>query len=83
MIPDEPYKDVLVFPETRKVSLFKNSNYQVSVSIAIHSSWMRQIICVLDSGMGANVIRPDPLDPTWLDSIRQENMPNIRCASLM
>lgn len=36
--PDEPYKDVLKFLETGKVSLFKNKNYNVSVSIGLNLS---------------------------------------------
>lgn len=32
---DEPYSDVLAFPETGKVSIFKNKNYQVFVFFGI------------------------------------------------
>lgn len=35
---DEPYRDVLTFLETPKVSLFKNRNYQLSMFIGLSLS---------------------------------------------
>lgn len=75
--PDEPYKDVLAFPETGEISLFKNRNYQVFVSIRLESSRMRTILCVSDLGAGPNLIRADVLDPSWLYSILQHDMLDI------
>lgn len=73
--------DVVAFPETGEGSLFKNNNYQVSVSISISSSRVRQIICVFDTDTGPNLIETDVLYPGWLDSIRQRDRSNIRSAS--
>lgn len=75
------YKNGLAFPEIDEVSLFKNKNYQVSVPIGLRSSRMSPIQCVFDTGTGTNLIRADVLDPIWLNSIRQRDMPDIRSAS--
>lgn len=45
--------------------------------ISIESSLMRQILCVFDTRAGPNLIQADVLDRSWLDSIRQRNMPDI------
>lgn len=59
--PDKSCKDVLAFPDTGEVSLFKNKNYQCSVSIGIHSSQMHLVVCVFNTGAGPNIIRVDAL----------------------
>lgn len=41
---DEPYPDVVAFPETGELSLFKSKTYKVSVSIELHMSHMRPIV---------------------------------------
>lgn len=80
-MPDELYKAVLAFSETGEVVLFRNKNYQVSVSIGMNSSQMRHTICVFDNSAGPNLIRAKVLDLIWLDSIRQRDMPDIRTTS--
>lgn len=79
--PDEPYKEMLEFPETGKVSLCQDTNYQVSVSIGPKSSRMRPIVCEFDTGTGPNLIRADILDNYCPDSIRKYNMPDMGSSS--
>lgn len=47
-----PYKYDLAFLETGEVSLFKNKNYQVSVSIALGSLVMRHSVWLFDNDTG-------------------------------
>lgn len=42
---------------------------------------MHATVCVLDTGAGANNIRAHALDPNWLDTIYQRDMPETQCAS--
>lgn len=68
--PGEPYEDILPFPDTGVLSLFRNKSYEVSVSSGLESAQMNQIVFVFDSGTGANLIRSNILDPSLLNSIR-------------
>lgn len=61
--PDEPYKDVLAFPDTGKVSLFKKKGYHFSVSIDMNLSRMRPLLCLFDTGASPGLIRAEVLDP--------------------
>lgn len=78
--PDEPCKNVLVFSETDEVSLFKNTNYKVSVSVGLNSSQLRPIVFVLDTAESLRHIKADDLNPSWLDSINHHNIQDIRSA---
>lgn len=57
--PDEPYKNVLKFITIGKLLLFKNENYQISVSIELISKQMCPTICALDSGTGSDLFQAD------------------------
>lgn len=50
--PDKPYEDIVAFPKTGAILLFKSRNYKVSVSIGFNSPRMRPIVCVFDAGDG-------------------------------
>lgn len=78
--PVEPYKNILEFPETRKISLFNNKNYYLSVSIRLSSSWMRPIVCVFETGAGPIIIQADVLVPCWLESVHHRDMLDFRSA---
>lgn len=74
---DAPYKDILVSLETGDVSLFRNKNYDVSVPIGMTSPLVRPIICVFDTGVGPDLIEADLLNPSWIEYIRQRDMPDV------
>lgn len=74
---DEQYKEALTFPETDGVMLFKNKNYKVPVSIGINLSRMLPTVCLFEIGAGPNLIRAYVLDPSWLETITQCDMPKI------
>lgn len=78
---NEPYQEVLSFPETGEISLFKSKNYLVSVPVGLKSLPVSPVICVIDTGAGPILIQVDFLEPTWLDSVRQHDMPEIQSAS--
>lgn len=63
-----------------KISLFKNKNHKVSVSVDLYSSCMRSIIYLLGTGT-PNLIPVDVLNRSWLDSIHQRDISDIRNAS--
>lgn len=73
--PDEPYQDILTFPETDKVSFFKNKNYNTTVSIGLNTSYTRSIVRVQGTGASLRIIRANFLDQRWLDIIRPRDMP--------
>lgn len=76
---DKPYKEILSFAKTGIIILlFKSKNYKVSVSIGLNSSRMYPNICVFDTFESANLVRANFLDATWLDSVRQRGMPEMR-----
>lgn len=54
--------DVLSFPEIGEVSLFKNNDYQCSVSIRLDLSQVRSILFVFDTKTGPIFFRADVLD---------------------
>lgn len=58
----EPSKDILVFPKKGKVSIFRNKNYKVSVSIVVIPSLMRQIDCVFGNGARLKFIKDNVLE---------------------
>lgn len=72
---NELYQDFRSFSEAGEISLVKSKNRKVSVSIGIDSSRMHRVVCVIGTSAGANLVRADVLDPAWLDSIRQRDMP--------
>lgn len=80
-ISDEPYKDLLAFPESGQLLLFKNRKYQVPVYIGINSSRVPRTICVFDMGAESKLILAEVLDPSWIDSICRCDIPDIRRAS--
>lgn len=59
---EKPYKDVLSFPETGKVSLFKKRKYQVSGPLEIHLLRMRPLLCILDTEGHVNLISANVLN---------------------
>lgn len=61
--------------------LFENEHYQVSVSIGLNSFQFRSDVCVCNPGPGPSIVSADVLDPTWLDSIRQRDLLDIRSSS--
>lgn len=79
--PEEPYKNLFAFPETGKVSLYKDRKYHFFVSFRLESSVTCLTICVSDSGAGPNSFRADVLNPNWLDNIHQLDLADIRSAS--
>lgn len=80
--PDKPYKEVLEFPETGEVSLWKKETYHISVSIGNNPSQMRPNICAFNTGEVPNLIGADFLDPSCLDSIQQHDILDYRIASI-
>lgn len=60
---DEQYKEVLSFPGTRELFLFKSKMDKVSLSIKLESLQLRPITCVFDSCAGPILVRADILEP--------------------
>lgn len=59
------------------MSLFKNKNYPISVSIELDSSLKRPSVCAFNTGAGPNLERAGVLDTSWLDSIYHRDVQNI------
>lgn len=78
---DQPYKNVLVIPETGKVLLLKNSNYRVSLSIKPDLSQLRPMLCICAIVAVPGLKRGVILDPSCLDSIQQCDRTGIRSLS--
>lgn len=74
------YQEILVFPQTGDVSLFKNNRHQVSVSIWLNSSRMCPIICLLTQTWVQTSFELMFWTPVG-DSIRRSNMLDIRSAT--
>lgn len=79
---NEPYQVIVSFTETSKIKLFSNKKYKVLVSIGLRYLRMRPCICVFSTGAGSILVQVDVLDPTWLVSIHQRGMPEIRLKML-
>lgn len=60
--PDKVYQDILAFPETDEILLFKSKSSRIFASTGLNSSRMRTIFCVFETGAGPNFIRSDVLD---------------------
>lgn len=56
----------------------KNNTINVTVSISLESLRMRSIACVIDTAAALIFARAHVLNRTWLDSILQRDMPDIR-----
>lgn len=39
---------------------------------------MRPVTCVFDTDMGANLVRADGLDRSWLNSVQKRDIPEMR-----
>lgn len=63
------------------MSLFKNENYQLSLSIGPNSSQLPAIICVFDNNAAPNVIRAYVLGPSPLNDVYHRDMPDIHSIS--
>lgn len=72
--PTKPYKAILSLPETAEVSLFQNKDYPVFVIIGFNALQRRLIVCVLNTGVGSNLVRANALNPGWLDFTRQRGI---------
>lgn len=77
---DDPCKDVLAFTETSKILLFICRTYKLLIWIELISLRLRLIICVLETGVGQNLVSADVLDATRLDNVRQSDTPEIQSA---
>lgn len=51
------------------------------MSIGKSSSQIRSVVLLLDKGAGTDISCAEILDPSWLNSIRQCDIPDIRRAS--
>lgn len=52
----EPYQEILLFPETGKLSLFKSKNYRVLGLVGVHFILMHLALCVFDFGVGPDLV---------------------------
>lgn len=75
--PHEPYQDILAFMGTGQILLFKSIYYKVSVSVGIFPSRTFPGICIFKTGAGRSLIRGNVLDQSWLDNVRQCDIPEI------
>lgn len=78
--PNEPCQEMLTFPETNEISLFKSKKHKFSVSIGIYLRRMRPIFCALDTGGGLNLIRANVSYASWQDLIHQHDIREIQSA---
>lgn len=63
--PEEQYKAVLTFSKIGKALHLKKTNYEVSVSIALNSSRVSLVVCVLDADRCPSLIWAYVFGP-WL-----------------
>lgn len=81
MQPDEPYNEVLDFPENRKLALFKNKDCQYPVFIGLDTPRKRSMVCILNTGMDLDQTWPAVLHLNRLASIHQRDITNMHSAS--
>lgn len=79
---EEQYKYVLAVAETAQVSLFKNMDHHIYVSIVLNLSRIQLVVCLLDIAADKKLIGADSLHPSFLDNIYELNRPNTRSASI-
>lgn len=70
----------MAFLKAGEVSLFKNKYYKVSVSIGSNLLGLRPTFCIIDTRAGPSLLRADILDQSWLNTIRQRSVSEIRVA---
>lgn len=75
---DEPYQKILAFSEMGELSLFENKNYKVSVSIRLNLSLMHLVVSFFDANAHRKCIQANVLSHSWLESIRESGLPEIR-----
>lgn len=78
---DKPYHDIVAFPTTAEVLLFKNKIYKVSAYIGFHSLHKRPAVYLFDIDVGPNITRAGVLDESWLKYNHQIEMLEIQIGS--
>lgn len=59
----ELYAEVCADEDTDEIILFNERNYKVAISAGLGSSRIRPVKCVLDTGVGPNLLRENLVEP--------------------